>query len=204
MPSSALGNLVRIAPLRLSDLPSHPSIPRDPQPDSTSPSTGPHLLTFLRAILDEASIFLSPATFTTNFTYLSTKPSPPSTSPVELYKREVPASEQSSINWSENQKILRRKPLKLEDENWFARRSVHKNESSKTREGSASWPEFIFGLKDHHSKHEQDFTSTLYDAHYILDWNDEIRKLQEDRESGEPWIDGENGEKYTDITMESS
>jgi Protein of unknown function (DUF3074) len=200
MSTIPLGNLVRIVPLDLSELPPHPSIP---QAGTTSTSSDSHLLTFLLAILHEASTFLSPSTFTTTFTSLSKKPSPPSTSAVEVYKREIRSPEISSINWSENQKIPRKKPARVEDENWFARRSLHKNESSKTTDGCASWPEFVFGLKEQHSKHEQDFTPTLYHAQYVLDWNEEIKQLQEHRLSGEPWISGGNGERYTDVTMES-
>jgi Protein of unknown function (DUF3074) len=200
MSTIPLGNLVRTVPLNLSELPPLPSIP---QAGTTSTCSDSHLLTFLLAILHEASTFLSHSTFTTTFTSLSTKPSPPSASPVEVYKCEIPSTEISSINWSENQKIPRKKPPSVKDENWFARRSLHKNESSKTTDGSASWPEFVFGLKEQHSKHEQDFTPTLYDAHYVLDWNEEIKQLQEHRPGGEPWISGENDERYTDVTMES-
>lgn len=203
MSTEALGNLVRIAPLELSDLPPHPSIPQDAE-DSTSPSSDSRLLSFLLTILDEASTFLSSSTFSNTFTRLSTKPSPPSNSPVELYKHEIPAVKISSINWSENQKYPRKTPVKVEDENWFARRSLHKNESSKTQEGTASWPEFVFGLKEQHSKHEQDFTPTSYDAHYILDWNEEIGKLRKQATMGEDWIEGETGVKYTDVTTEST
>ena len=204
MSTSPLGNLVRIAPLELSDLPPHPSIPQQSQVDSTTTSSDSRLLTFLLAILDEASTFISPSTFSTTFTSLSTKSSSPSTSPVEVYKREIPASEVTSIRWSEIQRVPRKPPAKVEDENWFARRSVHKNESSKTSDGTASWEELIFGLKEQHSKHEQDFTPTLYDAHHILDWNEEIRQLRKQGSTGEDWIEGELGVRYKDITMEST
>ena len=36
----------------------------------------------------------------------------------------------------------------------------------------------MFGLRDQHSKHEYDFTPTLYDAHHILDWNEEVQVLE--------------------------
>ncbi|ERF77116.1 hypothetical protein EPUS_07657 [Endocarpon pusillum Z07020] len=202
MSTSALGNLVRIVPLELSDLPPHPSIPQQSQAASTTTPSDSRLITFLLAILDEASTFISPSTFSTTFTSLSTKSSPPSASPVEVYKREISASDVSSIQWSANQRVPREPPAKVEDENWFARRSVHKNEPSKTSEGSASWSEFVFGLKEQHSKHEQDFTPTLYDAHYVLDWNEEIRNLPKQGGTNEDWIEGENGIRYTDITME--
>ena len=199
-----LRNLVRMVPLDLSDLPPHPNIPRESRADPVSSPSDSNLLTFLLTILDEASNFLSPSTFSTTFTSLSTKSSPPSSSPVELYKREISSSEISSINWSKDQKVPRKEPEKIEDENWFARRSLHDNKSSKESEGTASWPEFVFGLKEQHSKHEQDFTPALYDAHYVLDWNEEIRRLRNQGLTGENWIEDERGLRYTDVTMEST
>jgi Protein of unknown function (DUF3074) len=204
MSSKSHGNLVHIVPLELSDLPHHPSFLRHAEPGASPQTSDTHLLTFLITILDEASAFLSPETFSTTFKSLSAKSSPPSVSPVELSKREIPSSEITSIDWSENQKVPRKKPAKVEDETWFARRSLHKNDSSKTNEGTASWQEFVFGIKEQHSKHEQDFTPTLYDAHYVLDWNDEVKKLEEADPSGEPGIEGENGKRYADVTMEST
>jgi Protein of unknown function (DUF3074) len=202
MSTSTLGNLIRITPLELADLPPHPSISQEVE-DSASPPSDSRLLDFVRAILDEASIFLSPSTFSNTFTPLSTKSSPPSTAPVDLYKREISSSELSSIKWSENQKVPRRAPAQCAHETWIARRSVHRNESSKTHEGSASWPEFVFGLKEQHSEHERDFTPSIYDAHHILDWNEQIRKLHPHTKDNEGAIEGKNGARYTDITMES-
>ena len=203
MSAQPLGNLVRITPLDLNELPPHPAIPRENQPDSASPSDS--LLTFLLTIFDEASTFLSPSTFSTTFTSLSSKPSLPSITDVELYKREIPVSDLSTINWSENQTVPRKRPARLEGENWFARRSLHRNESAKKQEGTASWSEFVFGLKEQHSRHEQDFTPTIYDARHVLDWNDEIGKLpKKDTAAGEDWIESESGGRYRDVTMEST
>ncbi|EXJ64917.1 hypothetical protein A1O7_01256 [Cladophialophora yegresii CBS 114405] len=83
-------------------------------------------------------------------------------------------------------------------EHWFARKSVHKDLSSKdaTSPGNASWKEFIYGLRDDHSKHEEAFTPNLYDAHPVCDWNGELRALESQRE-----IVGKHGRKYTCATM---
>jgi Protein of unknown function (DUF3074) len=202
MSTQPLGNLVRIAPLDLSELPPHPDIPK---PAGSPPPTtdDSRLLTFILTILEEASTFLSPSNFTSTFTRLSTKSSPPSISSVDVFKREIPASEISTIPWSETQPVPRKAPSKIENENWFARKSLHYNKSSQEEEGSASWPEFVFGLKQQHSKHEQDFTPTLYDARYILDWNEETKRLKKFGDVGEGWIEGKGGVKYADVTMES-
>jgi hypothetical protein len=75
-------------------------------------------------------------------------------------------------------------PRAIEAEHWFARLSRHPNISSKEKKGSANWDEFVFGLRDQHSKHEYDFTPTLYDAHHIMDWNEEVRVLENEGKLG--------------------
>ena len=182
-----LGNLVRLTPLLLIELPAHASIPyappsgvanrqadRPPQPD---------LLTFLRAILDEGSAFLNKSTLQSKFISQSSKSSPPSTSNVQILKRDIASSEIDRISW-DSPPVPRRKPRALGAEHWFARKSRHPNVSSKEKKGSASWEEFVFGLRDQHSKHEYDFTPTLYDAHHILDWNEEVQVREKEGRLG--------------------
>ena len=181
-----LGNLVRLTPLRLHELPTHPSIP-----DTKGDTQRPDLLTFLVAILDEGAHFLAPSSISSTFQSVSTKQTPPSTAPTEVLKRSIPLPIFSTLNWS-NPPIPRTKPTSLEAEHWFMRRSIHANISSKTTKGSANWDEFVYGLRDEHSRHEFDFTPTLYDAHHILDWNDAVHAL----EAG-----GKLGGKYSSITM---
>lgn len=179
---AALGNLVRLIPLSLNELPAHSSIPKAPIKDGIGNETGrprPDLLTFLHAILDEGGAFLDKSTFPSTFTPQGSKSSPPSTSPVQVLKRDIPLAEIERISW-DSSPIPRRKPRALGAEHWFARRSRHPNVSSKEKKGSASWDEFVFGLRDEHSKHECDFTPTLYDAHHILDWNEEVLVLKKE------------------------
>ena len=178
-PPAPVGNLVRLAPLLLNELPTHASLPATPIDGAGSNEAErpkPQLLTFLRAILDEGGAFLSKSTFQSTFTSQSSKSSPPSTTNVEIWKRDISSSEIENISW-DSPPIPRRKPEALGTEHWFARRSRHPNLSSKEKKGSASWDEFVFGLRDQHSKHECDFTPTLYDAHLILDWNEQVRAL---------------------------
>jgi hypothetical protein len=179
-PPAPLGNLVRLIPLSLDELPVHTSIPSTPvkgAASSNADSPRPELLHFLRAILDEGGAFLDKSTFQSTFASQSSKSSPPSTSNVQVLKRDIPSSEIEKISWG-NPPIPRRKPRVIVAEHWFARRSRHPNVSSKEKKGSASWDEFVFGLRDQHSKHEYDFTPALYDAHHILDWNEGIRLLE--------------------------
>jgi hypothetical protein len=140
-------------------------------------------LTFLRAILDEGSAFLNKSTLQSKFISQSSKSSPPSTSNVQILKRDIASSEMDRISW-DSPPVPRRKPRALGAEHWFARRSRHPNVSSKEKKGSASWEEFVFGLRDQHSKHECDFTPTLYDAHHILDWNEEVQVREKEGRLG--------------------
>jgi Protein of unknown function (DUF3074) len=182
-PPSFVGNLVRLTPLLLTELPAHGSIPNTPVKDAAGNEADrprPELLTFLRAILEEGGAFLDKSTFQSTFKSQGSKSSPPSTTTVQVLKRDISSSEIEKISW-DSLPIPRRKPRVINVEHWFARRSRHANVSSKEKKGSASWDEFVFGLRDEHSKHECEFTPTLYDAHHILDWNEEIRILENER-----------------------
>lgn len=177
-----LGNLVRLTPLLLNELPAHASIPNAPASGAASSQADrprPELLTFLRAILDEGSAFLDKSTLQSKFTSQSSKSAPPSTSSVQILKCTIPSSEIERIAW-DGPPVPRRRPRALGAEHWFARRSRHPNVSSKEERGSASWDEFVFGLRDQHSKHECDFTPTLYDAHHILDWDEEVQVIEKE------------------------
>lgn len=190
-----LGNLVRLTPMLLNELPAHSSIPNTPikgVANEGSERPRPDLLTFLRAILDEGGRFLSKDTFQSSFKSHSSKSAPPCPTDVQVSQREISASDIERVAW-DSPPIPRRKPLAIDAEHWFARRSHHPNISSKEKKGNASWDEFVFGLRDQHSKHECDFTPTLYDAHHILDWNEEVRALEGEGKLGQ----------YNNATMSS-
>lgn len=83
-------------------------------------------------------------------------------------------------------------------EHWFARKSVHKDLSSRntTHPGNASWNEFVYGLRDNHSKHEEDFTPNLFDAHHVCDWSEQVKAMESQGK-----IVGDDGKKYSSVTM---
>ena len=168
---TGLGSLVRLTPFQLAELPAHPSLPHSPTPHR------PQLALFLRAILDEGVSFLSPTSFHSTFAHSTTKSSQPSAADVEVWKRDISASDIGDLPWSDSP-VSRKRPDNIATEYWFVRRSKHENISSKQKAGTARWDEFVFGLRDEHSKHEADFTPTLYDARHVLDWNEEINKLE--------------------------
>ena len=193
--SAPLGNLVRLTPLTLNELPAHSSIPNPPTKNGATADAErprPDLLTYLRAILDEGGAFLSKQNFQSTFSKHSTKSQADAKADVDVLKRDISASEIEKVNWGSGP-IPRRKPTAIDAEHWFARRSRHVNKSSKEERGSASWDEFVFGLRDQHSKHEFDFTPTLYDAHHILDWNEQVQALASDGRLG----------TYSHVTMSS-
>ena len=164
-----LGNLVRLAPLSTDDLPGHPDLK-----DSKEQVTRPGLVAFLRAFLKEGNQFAS--SFQTHFKKTGSKSSSPSTTPVDVITRDIRAGQISSIPWTgdASNPIPRQKPGKDAGEYWVGRRSYHED---KRAAGTAEWSEFVFGLRDDHSKHEEDFTPTLYDAYNVLHWNEEVSKL---------------------------
>ncbi|KAJ9617825.1 uncharacterized protein PV06_06224 [Exophiala oligosperma] len=184
-------NLIRLAPLQASDLPSHPDLP----------GSSAEVLPFLTALLEDGASFLSPSNFQETFKNQSTKTSPPSAAKVEILTCSIPATSISQVQWTGTSSaqgagaaVSRSKPQKIEGEHWFARRSVHADVSSKSagKPGHANWDEFVFGIRDEHSKHEMEFTPTLYDARKVADWAGQINKLD-----GE----GRVHNKYDNLTM---
>ena len=182
-----LGNLVRLLPLHINELPAHPaldSLLHNPtsnddvngsshlQPDRLSSSERPNLISFMEELLDQATIFIDdtlPATFKEG----GLQKSKPSVGKVRVLKRMIPPAELKAVpwinssiprNWSANGE---RKP----GETWFARRSRHANHS---HEGTADLDEFDYGLRYNHSKHEQDYTPDVFDAYKVLDWSEQI------------------------------
>ena len=81
------------------------------------------------------------------------------------------------------------------EENWFARRSCHSNQSE---EGTATFSEFDEGLRQDHCKHEQDYTPDVYDHYEVLNWDEGIlRGVEKDGP-----IKGDTG-VYTEVHMGS-
>lgn len=165
------------------------------QPNRPSGDGIPDLLTFVTALLNDGTAFLDPSNFSHRFKHHSTKQSPPAAAPVEILEHSIPVSAIRQVQWSQPTPgsnvpapksssppsiphISRTTPpcSSLGSEHWFARRSVHKDISSKDpkRPGHASWAEFVYGLRDDHSKHEADFTPSLYDARCVVDWTDAL------------------------------
>ena len=186
----SLGNLIRTAPLQPSELPDHPALARlgyghsnsvgtkddpgdshlsSPAPKSVS-SQRPELLPFIKAVLDEATIFVDDVVPNT-FKESGEKQSIPAAAKVMLLKREIGGHELSRVPWASSM-VSRNPPEAVgkSREGWFARRSRHANRSDQ---GTADFPEFDHGLRVNHSEHEQEYTPDVFDAYRVLDWDSE-------------------------------
>ena len=195
-----LGNLIRLLPLSVDDLPFHPAFTKilpshetsntteSHPPDGSrsgddTPSQGsgrPVLIPFIKAILLEATSFIDDCVPNT-FKESSLKSSPPSINKVSISKRTIFPAELSRIPWTNSEiprQVSRTQTLNMK-EAWFARTSRHANQSE---EGTADFPEFEEGLRVDHNEHEREYTPDLFDSHKVVDWDEEtanIRTIEE-------------------------
>lgn len=177
---------IRLEPLHLNDIPSHPRW-------STEALPCPRLDVFLRTVLDQGRALLLPTEFSLNFKSQGTKPAPPSNNEIEVFSKTFHAADMEGLDWS-TQTLTRPRPSKSREEHWYARRSLHRNRAVP---GTASWEQFLYGVRDQHSKHEFDFVSSIYDARLICDWVDQ---LQDEVPTGLSSVLYE-GVRYTHLTM---
>lgn len=160
-----LGNLVRLVPLKLDELPSHPALVFEA---STTDANGrPNLRPFIKATLEQAVTFVDnilPATFKPG----SEKPSLPAVAKVQLLRRDIPGPVLAQIPWLDS-KVPRDIPEGISEigETWFGRKSRHANRQEK---GTARFSEFDYGLRTDHSEHEGEYTPDVFDTYKVLDW----------------------------------
>lgn len=187
--------MIRLAPVEVADLPAHSTF------DSTSATNRPDLVTFATTLLDQGRALLHPTEFNLRFEHHSVKTSPPSNNDVEVLSTTVSSSELASLPWK-SPALLRSKPSSINDEHWYARRSKHHNVNSKRNApGTASWEEFVFGLRDNHSENEAAFTKDIYDARHILDWNESLNERLQAELNNSSQQTGAAPSRYSDATM---
>ncbi len=187
-----LGNLVRLLPLHINELPAHPafeSLVESHLSSNFKPDERPNLISFMEEVLDQATMFIDD-TLTNTFIERGLRSSPPSRAQVKLLSRGIGDAELQSIpwinssiprNWSANGK----KPT----EAWFARRSRHVNYKD---EGTADLDDFDYGLRHDHSRHEQDYTPDVFDSYRVIDWDDQIK---------DAFAKGASVDSYRDLSM---
>lgn len=204
-----LGNLIRLSPLQLHELPNNvklggsikqssggrvynPSTTTndDSSADRTSDALDqdgrPKLAAFIKEVLDQAKEFIDD-TISSTFREGSLKTSPPATAQVRLLSRGITGAQLHKIPWLKS-RIPRQPPADSlkSGEAWFARRSRHANQS---QEGTADFSEFDYGLRIDHSEHEREYTPDIFDSFKVLEWD-----LEHD---GEQLVIGE----YSQIRM---
>ena len=153
---------IRLRPLKVHELPPHPALASVQQDRSKNID----LRNFVREVLTEAVDF-SDGVIPSNFQRKSSsKKSPGSTAKVTLLSSDL-----------------------MQGETWFARQSVHENAPI---DGTASWDEFESGLFDNHAENEMTYTPSMYDAHRVAEWTEQIDV-----------IEGDFGVEYEEVAMES-
>lgn len=189
------GNLIRLIPLHINEVPAHTALKKTPttisnaNANSSQNPTGdsPGVIAFAKAVLDEGTGFAD-TDMPVHFSRKSVKKPPPSKTDVEVLEHFISSNSESRSesaiprHWSGQQKL---------DETWFARRSYHPNHSVA---GSADFDEFDMGLRHDHSRHEKEYTPDVFDAYKVLDWDEEIKSA----------VVSESGlGEYTEVSMSS-
>jgi hypothetical protein len=154
---SASERRLRLKPLPLSDLPSHPLL------TSHQSTTSPSLQPFILEVLAEAISFSDSIVPTQFKSKGSPKSSEPSTAKVQLLTCDD---------------IVQAGVKGEKTEPWFARHSVHED---APKHGTTTFEEMVHGLMRDHSKNEMEYTPDVYDAYKVLDWTEEIARLQSER-----------------------
>ena len=153
---------LRLKSLDPTELPSHPALQ---SLQSSTRSSTPDLSSFIRDVLSEGLHFADSVLPTSFKDRGSPKASPPSAAKVQISAADI------------------------RGDTWFARQSVHEN---APLDGTASYDEFEEGLFHYHSDHEMEYTPTVYDAHKVLDWSEQIAGIEEGF-----------GEQFEEVEMES-
>ncbi|KXT02856.1 hypothetical protein AC578_1799 [Pseudocercospora eumusae] len=133
--------LISMRGLKLSELPFHPQL------KGSESSAGPDLQSFVQALLDEGHAFITDQKIWHD---AGQKNSSPAKAPVKITKHS------------------RTTPGSKSEETWFQRTSLHEN---KAEPGTATFQELDSGLRENHSKNEQEYTPGLVEVHEVLNYN---------------------------------
>jgi Protein of unknown function (DUF3074) len=148
---------LRIAPIPFEALPAHPELEISPS------SNRPHLSEFICDIVSEA---FSVTSRIESGWHKKTEKKNKATGRIPTSIYEANRANADDRQW----------PLEYEDssyaktksEPWFARSSYHKDSAES---GSASWDEFVRGLKENHNKNETEYIGGLLWANKVMEWN---------------------------------
>lgn len=161
MSPSTIPFLFHLAPLPPSEIPAHPSIPY-PIPPSTNGETTdsrPPLPIFLHAALTQAREFITTTIPDKSFTVNpKLRDSPPSSAQVQVLTGTVKYTPLTSKGRAADSKEVK----------WFARRTIHDNRAVS---GTASFEEFVHGLKDDHLLNEMEYEPNITAVEDIAKWD---------------------------------
>ncbi|EME87950.1 uncharacterized protein MYCFIDRAFT_75783 [Pseudocercospora fijiensis CIRAD86] len=132
--------LISMRNLKLTELPSHPQLK-----DHES-STSPDVQSFVQALLNEGHAFITDQKIWQDAGQKNASPAKASVK-ITKYSRTTPGSQS--------------------EETWFQRTSLHEN---KAEPGTATFDEFDNGLRENHSKNEQEYTPGLVEVHELLNY----------------------------------
>ncbi|EQL34898.1 hypothetical protein BDFG_03339 [Blastomyces dermatitidis ATCC 26199] len=161
MSPSPIPFLLHLTSLPPSEIPAHESIPYPfpPSEDGGNPDSRPPLPLFLQAALTQALEFLTTTvpgkSFTTN---PKLRASPPSSAQVQVSSGSIKYTPLTSKSLAAADK----------EDKWFARRTVLDNCAAK---GTASFQEFVQGLKDDHLLNEMEYEPNITALEDIAKWD---------------------------------
>lgn len=147
--------MLRLSPHPFSSLPPHESL--------QLAESRPDLEDFLHSILSEAQTFTTqtiPQTFAAD---PKLRASPPSTAKVQL----LISSRNNNKNKNKNNNNNNGNDKNNDGEYWVCRKSTHADAAQK---GTASWAEFVKGLRENHSENEMAYTPSVASVEHLVQW----------------------------------
>ncbi|OAX80009.1 hypothetical protein ACJ72_05669, partial [Emergomyces africanus] len=161
MAPSPIPFLLHPAPHHPADIPAHPSIP-NPFPPSTHGETAdshPPLPLFVQAALTQAREFITTTIPGKSFIAdPKLRSSPPSSGQVQVSSGTIKHTGLTGKGAAADAK----------EDKWFARRTVLENRAVR---GSASFQEFVDGLKDNHLLNEIEYEPKISAVDDIAKWD---------------------------------
>ncbi|PGH00539.1 hypothetical protein GX51_05754 [Blastomyces parvus] len=161
MSPSPMPFLLHLTPLSPSEIPAHPSIPYPfpPSTDGGNTDSRPPLPLFLQAALTQAREFLTTTLPGKSFTVdPKLRDSPPASAQVQVSSGTIKYTPLTSKSPAAADK----------EDKWFARRTVLDNRAAK---GTASFEEFVQGLKDDHLLNEMEYEPNITAVEDIAKWD---------------------------------
>lgn len=170
-PSKWPGPYLRLQPFSMARLPHHFSFQHlEPTDIQDTQYKRPSIRLFVLSIISEA-LYLAKHQVP-KWVRKASKTYEDVDSKVDLFEDEVFKNDITTSNGDLAKNDVRDwKQYTEPTEYWFARHSIHEDRAIPR---TASWEEFIGGLRDNHSENEMAYTKEIQDARLILDYTQEL------------------------------